>query len=380
MSSKKFLLKLLMVLALLIGASVSMFARDLYVSTNGRDTNPGSSYFPWRTIQYAANKVQPGDVVHVMPGDYYESVYVMVGGTATAPIRFISQSKWQARVHGQGTYPGMQIRYGDYVEINGFDVTGGGYQGIEVLTSYNKVIGNHVHDIQGGCPNLGGAGINVATATSHDNLIDSNVVHAIGNNSGACMLVHGIYTSNARTTITNNAVFRTQGWGIHMWHTATQGLIANNTIFNNDAGGILVGAVASEFTSGTALNDYTVVSNNIVVYNGAVVGRTGISENGATGPHNIYANNLVWKNLPTEGALQTGVAYGTVWADPQFVNYQADGTGDYHLKSTSPAVNAGVKSAPTNPNANLGVSPTYDIEGYSRALNGRWDIGCFEYH
>lgn len=355
-------------------------ATNYYVAPTGSDHADGMTH-PWRTIQYAASRVVAGDTVHVMPGTYNESVEVVSsGGTAVAPITFISEYRGQAKIRGVGTLPVFQVRAGDYITISGFDVSGGGYQGIEIYASHTRVIGNYVHDIPGGCPVLGGAGISLSMLASHDNLVDSNVVYNIRNWTGACMLVHGIYTSNERTTITNNLVFHNQGWGIHMWHGATHGTIVNNTVFNNDAGGILVGAVAAEIADGTGLNDYTVVSNNIVAYNGSVVGRYGICENGATGIHNIYVNNIVWHNLATEGHLQYGTPSGIIWKDPLFVNYQPDGTGDYRVQSISPARAAGVMAASTNPALNLGFSPANDIVGYPRPKNTPPTIGAFQYH
>lgn len=369
------------VLAFLVVLSVSTaFAHDYYVSVNGNDAFNGSSTFPWRTIQHAADLAVAGDTVHVLPGTYNESVEVIsAGGTTSAPIIFKSESQLQAKIRGVGTLPVFQVRSGDHIVIYGFDVSGSGYQGIEIYSSYTKVVGNYVHDIPGGCPTLGGAGISFSILTSHDNLADANVVANIRNKSGACMLVHGIYTSNQTSTITNNVVFGSQGWGIQMWHGATHGTIMNNTLFNNDAGGIIVGAVASEVADGTGVNDYTVVANNVIAYNGAVDQRYGVYENGATGPHNIYVNNLVWQNQPTEGLLQTGTATGNVEKAPMFVNYQPDGTGVYRLQSTSPAIGLGVAAAPTNPDVNPGVAPNHDISGYPRS-SSRIDAGAFQYH
>jgi parallel beta-helix repeat protein len=355
------------------------FARDLYVNGNGNDSNTGSIMSPWRTITNAAKSVRAGDVVHVMPGIYNESVFVDVSGTATAPIRFVSDIRFGAQVRSVKTaYPTFQIRAGAYIEIVNFDVSGPGTMGIEVLTSNNKIIGNHVHDIPGGCPSTGGAGIHIVSTSGHDNLIDANVVHNIGNKTGRCMLTHGIYVSNARAVVTNNLAFANQGWGIHSWHVATRGTIANNTVFNNDAGGILVGAVSSEFPGGSGLNDYTVVENNIIVGNGKSGGYNGIYQSGAVGTHNRYTHNLLWQNYPSNGDTVSGTATGNFFADPQFVNYVPAGIGgDFHLRVTSPARGKGVAAAPTNPANNPGTAPDHDVEFKPRG--SAWDLGAFKY-
>jgi hypothetical protein len=68
-----------------LGAS----ATALYVATTGSDSNPGTLSQPLRTIQAAADKVQPGQTVLVKGGVYYERVInLRRGGTPTAPVTF----------------------------------------------------------------------------------------------------------------------------------------------------------------------------------------------------------------------------------------------------------------------------------------------------
>ena len=63
--------------------------RTLYVATTGSDSNSGTDPLePLLTIQEAANRSQPGDLVLIAPGVYRESVTVPTSGTATQPIVF----------------------------------------------------------------------------------------------------------------------------------------------------------------------------------------------------------------------------------------------------------------------------------------------------
>jgi hypothetical protein len=41
-----------------------------------------------------------------------------------------------------------------------------------------------------------------------------------------------------------------------------------------------------------------------------------------------------------------GAVSGTITADPKFVSYLANGTGNYHLQSTSPAIGKGSTTYP----------------------------------
>ncbi|HKU70913.1 MAG TPA: right-handed parallel beta-helix repeat-containing protein [Burkholderiales bacterium] len=64
-------------------------ATTYYVATSGYDGNSGkSTSAPFRTIQHAANVVNPGDVVLIRNGNYRESIEAIRGGTASAPVTF----------------------------------------------------------------------------------------------------------------------------------------------------------------------------------------------------------------------------------------------------------------------------------------------------
>jgi hypothetical protein len=87
-------------------------------------------------------------------------------------------------------------------------------------------------------------------------------------------------------------------------------------------------------------NNY--VANNIVYDNITY----GIIEGGKVGANNRYIDNLVY--LSGTNVHAAGHISGTISADPEFVNYQADGTGDYRLQKTSPAIRKSVTS-PVSP-------------------------------
>jgi hypothetical protein len=64
-------------------------ARNLYVALNGSNSNPGTITQPWRTISYAVGSssgVHAGDTIIVRQGNYPESVFPQVSGTATQSI------------------------------------------------------------------------------------------------------------------------------------------------------------------------------------------------------------------------------------------------------------------------------------------------------
>jgi hypothetical protein len=58
----------------------------------------------------------------------------------------------------------------------------------------------------------------------------------------------------------------------------------------------------------------------------------------------------------------------TITQDVQFVNFKLDGSGDYHLKAGSPAIDAGTSVG----------APSTDFDGKPRP-QGNIDIGPYQY-
>ncbi|MGI4842473.1 MAG: choice-of-anchor Q domain-containing protein [Janthinobacterium lividum] len=350
-------------------AAAATSSYHLYVATTGSDSNPGTQARPFKTINKAASVAKASTTVHVAPGTYNGNVSTKLSGTSSAPIRFVSDTKWGARIVGSGSEV-MWLNNGSYVEINGFDISGPGRLGIQNMGSNTLVTNNRVHHItvSGGCTGSGGAGIVNASYTSSAGDIIGNVVHDIGK-PGGCNGVQGIYSSNKGSKIMNNIVYRASAYGIHLWHAATDSTIANNTVFANGSssmGGGIVTGVGDK--PGNIQLKNTMVVNNIVYKNP----RQGIAQycysgQSCIGSGNVTANNLVYGN-GSAISLRVGSATGTVNAEPKFVSYNPTGTGDYRLQSTSPAVNKGTKTS----------APTVDIGGALRPKGGAWDIGAYE--
>jgi hypothetical protein len=339
--------------------SASSSSSDRYVSPSGSDSNNGSACSPWASIEHATAAAQPGWTVHVAPGTYTAAVTTSVSGTASARIRFISDTRWGAKIKTTGAYQ-VWNNTANYIDIVGFDISGDGNQGILNYASNVRVIGNHVHDIivpNIGC-NEGGAGIDHASYTASNNDTIGNLVDHIGTtNSQSCG--QGIYHAVPGGHIFNNIVNNVTQYGIQLWHAATNVSIANNLAFNCSYGGIMVGAG----DAGATTADNVIVTNNIVLNDTYY----GIREEGSTGTHNVYANNLALGSS-TQIYLQNGLsATNTVSADPKFVNYQANGSGDYHLSSGSPAIDHGTSQ----------VAPTDDLDGAPRHAGAGIDSGPY---
>lgn len=270
-------------------------AVDYYVSPDGNDSRDGSSSHPFLSIQRAANAAVQGDTVHVAPGIYSGGVTTTISGTASARIRFVSEEKWSARLVADGL-SGIWLNRGNYIDIEGFEISGRSNQGILNYGSFVRVINNYVHDIQIDCPSSG-SGINHANYSGSDNETIGNLVQHIAPTPG-CKSDHGpgIYHANLRGSIVNNMVSYARE-GVHLWHAANAVAISGNILLHNRAAGILVGAGD---TPGGITADNCVVTNNTSAYN-----KFGIREFGSTGKNNKYFGNKVYANA-TDWLLLNG--------------------------------------------------------------------------
>ncbi|MCS7069688.1 MAG: Ig-like domain-containing protein [Meiothermus sp.] len=329
-----------------------------YVGPGGSNTNDGSRERPWATITYAAAQLKPGQILRVLPGTYNEAVSVSVSGTASQRIVIASDTRWGAKINAQGALFGIDVR-GSYIDVIGFEVTNSTNSGIISWRPYNRFLFNHVYGIRAQCDSNGGAGVNMSSPDSSDGAMIGNLVHDIGDlSAGFCTRIHGIYQGAPRGTVQNNITYRARGFGITTWHAATAVTISNNLSFANLYGGISVGS--GDNTRGNVAENF-LVANNIVVGN-----PRGISEENNTGV-NRFVNNLVWNNT-TNWRLQTSSHQGSLSLDPGFVNYRPDGSGDYTLSSSSPAIDKGIPER----------APEFDFLARPRVQGATLDLGPFE--
>jgi hypothetical protein len=355
---------------------------DRFVATDGSDSNDGSACKPWATLQRASNAAQPGWTIHIMAGTYQLSstLSTSTSGTASAPITFVGAGydlatrNWPVKIVHTGTASTVWAITGAYVTVEGIDLSSdyaGTDNGIKSSAAHTVVKNSHIHNIvddgQGACV-VGGSGGDYYT-------VINNEINDCGTSIGATAgkLIHGIYLHGYYSTIQNNLIYRAAGNGIQLysygvghpnqepWHS----IITNNTIFYCGKG-----ITASADSSG--FSDYNDIGNNIVAFLvDAGSPAYGIFNTGANyGTHNTIEYNLVW-SVPDARYIGTGLTYThDVNADPQFVNYQNDGAGDYQLTIASAAVDAG-----TSHNA-----PSIDFEGTVRPQGSGYDIGAYESH
>jgi len=306
--------------------------RHLYVAPDGLDSNPGTRSAPFLTLARADAAAVAGSVIHVAPGSYQvdaptpqsAGITTSRSGTKSARIRFISDVRWGAKIVVSGSGIAWHS-LGNFVDIEGFDISGTGRHGILADGTNLTISNNFIHDltISGGCTGSGGAAIDT-NGGSGNVLIKGNVIRNIGYAMrGICNTVQGIYIANPNNIVVENIVSGIAAAGIQQWHGATISTIMSNTVFHCKIGILIGGGDSGALPEGSSDN---FVTRNIIYDNIAY----GIVEGGKVGANNRYIDNLVHSS--GTNIRVAGREAGTIFAAPPFVDYRADGTGNYHLK------------------------------------------------
>jgi hypothetical protein len=350
-----------------------------YVHPEGSDGNPGTGAAPFRSLQRAADVVEPGDTVVARPGIYTgldRIVSITRGGTESAWITFRSEQKWAAVVDGQGrATEGWYFGPGAaYVRVEGFEIRNLREHGFNTYGGrvHDLVIAhNRIHHIGRNCTDTsnGRTGASLGAGTRRVTL-DGNVWHDIGRyaptEEGCAPQTtnyqnhdHGIYVADADEIIISNNLFYNfrRGWAVHRYFSrgaqASGLLIANNTFVGQNPfrpGQIIVATATADLR----------VENNIFY-----------------GPRSaaIYFENLdftaavVRHNLVSDARMMVGRPRGVTfsknweWTDPGF-----DYGSGFQLGAGSPAVDVGLPLK----------EAARDAAGASRPRGYGYDLGAYE--
>jgi len=118
---------------------------DFYVAPTGSDSSPGTSASPWKTIQKAADTLNPGQSVVVKAGVYNERVQVTRSGSSGKPVSFVAQ--------GTAVMQGFNIQANN-IQVFGFEITNtpgtsatdrSRGSGFYISGNANEITGNYVH-------------------------------------------------------------------------------------------------------------------------------------------------------------------------------------------------------------------------------------------
>jgi hypothetical protein len=205
-----------------------------YVSPLGSDEAAGSAKNPFRTIQHAANIVNPGDTVIVKDGVYASPgngpiVEIKRSGRPDAWITFRAENRWGAVLDGNGyaAVHAFHILRAAYIRIEGFDMGFTSDDGVHIGESHDIYLClNKIHNIgrfKLGCMEGRGGRSGVYAGKSTYNLtFDSNTFYTIGRLPGGCPPFdynhdHGLYLKGSYCTIVNNVFYDIKaGWGVQL--------------------------------------------------------------------------------------------------------------------------------------------------------------------
>ena len=387
-------------------SAASSTEKEYYVAVSGSDRSSGSRQHPWATLAHASQALvlgAGGTTVHVAPGTYNGDVVTTATGTPTARVRFLSDQQGGAKIVGDGSSVGAWVNgsintsaiptIGNYVDIVGFDISGNqnSSAGIVNYASSVHILSNAVHDVGiASCGTSRGVSGIVAGANyqASNEWVDGNMVYNVPTNMAnvpaGCTDVVGIYFANAGGHAYNNLIYDIAEHGMQTNHYATGVAFANNTVFHNGFGPLATGSVCHGdgiiLSGSEGIVDYSTIINNISYDNC----NYGIRDYNSTGPHNLYANNLLFRNGSGDNEIFfqcnpacKRTAVRTLKVDPQFVSYQPDGSGNYRLRAGSPAIDQGtIRCALDSQKACV---PKEDADMAQRPVNGTWDIGAYEF-
>ena len=392
----------------------SAAATSYYVnSISGSDSNSGTSPDrAWRSLSpVRSHPFAPGDTIHLSKGSSWSGGLVISrSGTQGNPITFTTYGSGNRPVitHPNGwanielranwvVIEGLLLRdspeagvaiSGERNIIRDIEVTDSG-SGVTVRGPYNTVTNNYIHDLKmvrntpGGDDDYGAVAIWLHSANNvvsynrlinlrapsydygHDgggvelygSNIDNNYIHHnYIENADGVIEIGGRSGSAANNTVAYNVLVNNHGRVLTVHLSGTYGStitnfrFENNTIVESDPSNLGLFWFSANPSAG-AIN----MRNNIFYKNGGTVS----NRDGYAHTHNLY--------YFTGGATLGGISLGAneQVANPQFVNLNG---GDFHLQSTSPAINRGVN-----------LNYTQDYNNAPVPQGSAPDLGAFEF-
>jgi hypothetical protein len=396
---------------------LAAFANDYYVSPSGSDSNNGSQGSPWKTIQHSTSAFSLGSngtVIHVAAGTYASGIDMTRGGTASARLVLrcdpglasATAARGQCKITGGGF--GVLVE-ASYVDVRGFDIGGDPDMNVAVDTGCptsggpgapatcpgggpsQHVVGNYIHDLSqnvsggaglpAGCPDDGAINELKRGYLLQDQQYIGNFIKNVGAGfpspvGGNCS--NGIdLSAGGGAIVQNNVVINTATTGIAD-HGSCGYVFTNNVVISTTDAFVLNHQDAGTYCPNglglnTVANNYSAnVVNHYYQSSGApdcVSGRATLySHNITDGAGNDFSPTRSSCDVvtPTGMSHQAGTSF--------FVNYKTDGSGDYHLKSSSMGVQAGSPQCVgggTSP-----CTPSMDLEGVARTSSP--SVGAYE--
>lgn len=326
---------------LLLAAQVAQ-AATYFVATNGSDGASGTSWTNAKqTIQAAIDIAASGDTVLVSNGVYATGTRIVYGLamnriaiTNPITVRSVNGPVWTS-IQGNGPVGDTAVRcayVGTNAVLAGFTLSNGAVRGAGHDGPYERSGGGawcESSAVVSNCVVSGNAGDWSGGGTYGGTLFNCKLINNSGGNYGGGSEGGSLFNC----MLTGNSATYAGG--------ADGGTLNNCTLIGNSAYWDGGGAYYS------TLNNCIVYSNTAMYFPNYEVSGPGLVNYCCTTP------------LPAGS--------GNFTNDPQFVDAAA---GNFHLRSTSPCINAG---------SNSYVQGSVDVDGNPRIVGGTVDIGAYEY-
>ena len=359
-----------------------------YVATTGNDANSCAAAqdinTPKRTINNAVYCLTPGSTLYIRTGTYPEQLWDAIpSGTSWSQPVIVAAYSGETVILQPLVGASRVLHFQNshqYIVIDGLILDGINIVDEVVKITYGSDPATSAHHIRIQNSEIKNGPVNailVGGNTGYNEFIN-NKVH----DNGTTDFEHGIYVANNNNLIEGSEFYRNSGWGIHLFGGGpSYNIVRNNRVHDNARVG----------NRGPGIGIYgwgNLVYNNVVwgnaegiqldgggdneLYNNTIYGN-----NSARGCHcgialgstsnTIVKNNIVYQNDGSAISGDSGLVQSNnlIDIDPHFLNAAAL---DFHLLSTSPAIDAGATVA----------SVMTDADGVSRPQGQAHDIGAYE--
>ena len=340
-------------------ALTPQYSPTMYVSTSGSDSNTGRDPSqPLRTLQAAANRAGPGDVVWVSGGVYSTDVTFGSSGTASQPIVYESAPGECAVLDGAGLSRAQVVRLEDvqYNILRNFVIRNSPGEGVLLISSSHNTFSNlAIHDgQQSGFMNILGSN-NLFTHFISYNNFDANDSPSGGNADGISI------SSGDSNHIEDCVTYNNSDDGIDVWKS-TYSLVEHCVTYHN---GFQASGDGNGVKAGGPVTGHALV-RNVLSFGNKDAGFTYNNSNGVTFQNNTAFGNDGYGFVISNGTAQNNLAFGNSSG-----NFGTFGTGNT-LQNNSwqlGIANAGFASTDTSNADFLSLAST------SAAIDAGIDIG-----
>ena len=226
------------------------FTQNVYfVAMEGDNSNPGTFEKPWKTIQYAVNHVQAGDILNIIAGTYNERISISASGTEQSPIVIKNYENDLVKINASNKSFALVIDGCQYIVINGLTIFGTKGSNNESCNVYLKNQSSHITIQECNIYNGKYGILNSNIWTGHELTHISIINCEIHNNRQQGIRILGTKTLECNNilisgnNIYDNGYAKTGGdgeWGVGIYIKCDSSIIENNNIYHNNGEGIFM--------------------------------------------------------------------------------------------------------------------------------------------